>query len=805
VENLKKTQEELSKQIADLNEAIQEKKDARAARDPEMEALVKTTLRQNQKLEERIDTLLASLESASEDYSDEAMQRAVAALAKSQIESLQTIQELKKRIDAAEDIKQLQKAQEKGLAQIEQRISALSNVISQLPYSAQIDGLKQQLNSLADDVKTLESLVSSSPEEVLQSLGSLKDELDAARTKLVDLEGELGELGEKAEASRSEIKSEIRQAEEKEERGRVGLESEIKEVGDREEKGLQSIAEQEKMNKNEILAHLTAISTLQAKVTSIESNLDHLASMTAEGRVELSKDIAQKLSSVTEDLKALDYLKKEVDELARSRLGEKEKALKIIDSINLLQSEVRKLENWTEAYPIGDAQEMTFINERFNEVEDEIRGINQKDIQSSVMQQMQEIRDRFRGYEEEMRKQGVDVSERHDKELETIINTLKVMESKLRSVEKQSDFEKKLSNIHGSASELQKEIEALSIKQVRVEADTQKQREIREIRTRTNQTIAQMQEDRERLAKEYRAKDAELQDKLADAESRFMKAEERAKLQEQKAELTEQYRKEDRELLNKLAKAKSQPATIVIDRGEERVAPIASEDKKKIEEIKRRINTEIWKPLNDAEKYFEEGRIAERDKVSEMRENIGEARRIVEKRPEKIRPQALTNLRKKADEFHENLPTHAADTSKMSEIRESLETSADQFSRIARKTDVKELHKALNKAEDLQQVMKEHAQASKKMGKASEEIKRSAQQLESSGKDAMLAYLRTLPWGEEYPLHILESRLKLSNDQVKRLIMQVNVESPGYLELVDFSYMSKLLGKEPRVKKLKEM
>ena len=118
---------------------------------------------------------------------------------------------------------------------------------------------------------------------------------------------------------------------------------------------------------------------------------------------------------------------------------------------------------------------------------------------------------------------------------------------------------------------------------------------------------------------------------------------------------------------------------------------------------------------------------------------------------------------------------------------------------------MKELNKALNKAEDLQQVMKEHIQVAKETSRGIQEMKKSAQELQSSGKDTLLIYLRTIPLDEEYSMNVIGGKLKMDSDKVKRLLEMISQENPGALDLLYFSYMSKLLGKEPRVRKLKEI
>lgn len=256
MEEVKKNQEALKEEI----EKLEERARARPRRfmrppgeeleDEETREMLRTLMRQNRRLAERVDYLLQMLAEAAEGTAEEDMEKMLTTIAQAQVSVLE-------QIGKVSEIKpeELGKVQEEAFRVLASKLDEIRNSISALPYSQQMDVLKNDMESISSELKAVESAVKASPQQAAATVTLLKEDLASLRGKL------------------EQISSDIRQ------------------VGP----GVETV----RLKQDEIAVALAAVSSIGAKLSSLESKLGELS------KTATPAGVAEKLGSIEAEIRKL--------------------------------------------------------------------------------------------------------------------------------------------------------------------------------------------------------------------------------------------------------------------------------------------------------------------------------------------------------------------------------------------------------------------------------------------------------------------------------------------------------------------
>lgn len=418
MEEVKKNQEALKAEI-DRVEGRARERPRRFLRPPgeggydeesqeEMREMLRTLMRQNRRLAERVDYLLQMLAEAAESTAEEDMEKMLTTIAQAQVSVLE-------QIGKVSEVKPegITKAQEEAFRVLADKLDQLRNAISTLPYSQQMDVLKNDMASISSEIKTLESAVTKSPEQVAATVSLLKEDLAGLRgrleqisadvksvkpgmdevavmarqitpalnkvsgieEKLASLEAKLGEI---PAATVSQIAQKL-----------DSIEAEIRKISLAAPSGSVEQAAELKAALDSLRAELPAAGGqgIRERISGIEEKISSLA-----GAGEKLTAIEAKLSAVEETLKmpgaaSLAELRSEFDDIKRmiasakehpgleEKIGEFEERLSAVASlenkISTLQADIARLEKEMQAYPTHRVEEFVAAKQELEKIKEE--------------------------------------------------------------------------------------------------------------------------------------------------------------------------------------------------------------------------------------------------------------------------------------------------------------------------------------------------------------------------------------------------------------------------------------------------
>ncbi|MFH0987068.1 MAG: hypothetical protein V1911_03405, partial [Candidatus Micrarchaeota archaeon] len=408
IDKLRKSQQDLRKQIDGLEKSAQNKKMFEGYdKQRELEDMVKVALRQNKKLADKVDYLMDALIEASEEQGDEEIEGTLKSLAKSQIQIMEEIDYLKKQLKDQESFGKISSDQKDSISETQKKMSELQATLEKMPHDAQISSLKQEVNDLEHEIQTMEALVTTTaPEEITNSLNLIRNDMD-------QLNGSISKLAVKVE--------------------KIGKDEE---------------------NIEKTLSSKTNIDTLQLKLGSLESKLDAVSHLISTGKIARETDIKGKISEIEEDAAGLEKIRKHIDLASSLDAAEKEKMVDVMKELSEIEAEVRKISEWTKRYPISDMQKFNYMKEKFARIEESITSFKRQSTRALLVQQMADVREMIHELEDRLASEGADIGGRNEKQLATIIALLDSIDRKVSVVEKDGEMEKLLSDLHKNCNEL---------------------------------------------------------------------------------------------------------------------------------------------------------------------------------------------------------------------------------------------------------------------------------------------------------------------------------------------------------------
>jgi chromosome segregation ATPase len=402
---MKKAQQDLRKQIGEMEKVVKEKKEYKGYdRERELEDMVKVALRQNKRLADKVDDLMDTLIEASQADGDEAIEKTLTALSRSQIKLMDEVIGLKVKIEKAETVKQLMETQRQAIEKLGKKIDDIEKDIETLPYSSQIENMKKEVTGVNEELKTLESLVMAAPEQVTKTLGLVKNDVDALKNRMENIS------------------------------------KTIKKVEEDEAK---------------ILSSTSMLDTLQTKISSMDGVIAHIEELIGSGRASRDQEIRAQLAAIEEDIKALADLRSKVDEVSKISSEEKEKMLELLDKLKEVETEIHKMSQWVESYPVGEAQEISFIKQKFAELNQNIYDFKQQNIRTVLNEQLGLLQNKIDELAQTFEKEGIDVKKK-EYDLNLITDSLTAVEERLAEIETRDTgaLEAEMQSLHSSMQKL---------------------------------------------------------------------------------------------------------------------------------------------------------------------------------------------------------------------------------------------------------------------------------------------------------------------------------------------------------------
>ncbi|NYZ80181.1 hypothetical protein H0N95_02935 [Candidatus Micrarchaeota archaeon] len=405
VEGLRKSQVELKKQIAELQNAISQKKQLVGYdRERELEDMVKVALRQNKKVADKVDYLMDTLIEASQSEGEGTVEKSLSALSTSQLELMKQIDVLRQKVENAETVKQLMKAQQESIAVLDKKLVDLGAAVSSLPYSQQIEAVKKEIDGLNAEVKSLETSVLKAPEQVTSSLELVKADVGELKSKLDSISSEISNV---------------------------------------------------EKDETELNTKMAVIDAVNLKIQSVESKIETFEELIRSGEPQREEFFKQEIAKIEADLSAIDELKKKVDEITNMNAQERDKAIEIMNELKKLEDDVAKLVRTMETYPNDEINDASFLKEKFNEISAQVLSLKQDDVREPLKEQTAELKKQIDEIASRVG-EGTDFKKK-EQALTELSDKLKQLESDVRSAKENPELQNEFKSFH-------EEIDALSEK-----------------------------------------------------------------------------------------------------------------------------------------------------------------------------------------------------------------------------------------------------------------------------------------------------------------------------------------------------
>jgi len=325
LEKIKSSQQALKAQIKQLEEGISAPK-AYSFQTEEIREMVQGLVTQNKRLSDKVDYLLSILMEASSDLSDDVFNKTLAAMAKSQVDMVDQLAEIKEKALSGE----VKTAELEKLGQeTDQKLKTISDAISQLSYAKQLEDLKSNVSMLSADIQRLEKAVSSETPAIRGNIDSLKAELDELKEKVSGIdsfrgdikgvENQLAGLEETLSKKEKQVSAELSSADKEtlQELSQkiFALDSELKKM----EKAIESYPASEaqeitgvKEKLGEIEAALNALKesphqeNLSSELESIRAKINSMEKMFREKQLDMERKREAEMQVITDLLKKIE-------------------------------------------------------------------------------------------------------------------------------------------------------------------------------------------------------------------------------------------------------------------------------------------------------------------------------------------------------------------------------------------------------------------------------------------------------------------------------------------------------------------
>jgi chromosome segregation ATPase len=174
---------------------------------------------------------------------------------------------------------------------------------------------------------------------------------------------------------------------------------------------------------------------ISSETPALKSNIDLLRTELEELKLKLSdmsffgediKEIEEELGNVEVALS-----KKETKTIAELSAADKAKIQEISTKLFDLNTEVKKMEKAFESYPFSDAQALTGIREKLDEIDNAVVSLKHEPSQESITQELSNLRSKIDSLEKVFEQKELDMEKKREAEMGVISNLLQKIETEL--------------------------------------------------------------------------------------------------------------------------------------------------------------------------------------------------------------------------------------------------------------------------------------------------------------------------------------------------------------------------------------
>ncbi len=195
VDELKNAQEELKKQLEELDTQIAQKETRGEVNYDiiETKSLVKKLIKENEKIAQKIDYLLAILTEAAEQTEDTSLLDSIKTLLKSQMEVVSYLSRIAEK-DFNVDISPVMNSVEELKARVNAVSQNIMKLMDQLPESSQIELLKTKLDEVSQKLSNIEAVLNTPKEVHLPEINDIHREFQELKNESEIISSKLNQL-----------------------------------------------------------------------------------------------------------------------------------------------------------------------------------------------------------------------------------------------------------------------------------------------------------------------------------------------------------------------------------------------------------------------------------------------------------------------------------------------------------------------------------------------------------------------------------------------------------------------------------
>jgi len=183
LQKVKSNQQALKSQIKQLEDGLSAPK-VYSFQTEEIREMTQTLLTQNKRLAEKVDYLLSILVEASQDMSDDVFDKTLAAMGQAQVDMIDQLTKIREKSEEGEakteELEKLYKI-------TEEKLTSISDTLSQLSFAKQLEDLKSNVTTLSSDVQKLEGAITTATPALKENINNLRLELTEMKQQVTDM------------------------------------------------------------------------------------------------------------------------------------------------------------------------------------------------------------------------------------------------------------------------------------------------------------------------------------------------------------------------------------------------------------------------------------------------------------------------------------------------------------------------------------------------------------------------------------------------------------------------------------------
>jgi len=438
---------------------------------------------------------------------------------------------------------------------------------------------------------------------------------------------------------------------------------------------------------------------ISSETPALKSNIDMLRTELEELKTKLSdmSYFGEDIKEIEEELGNVEAMlsKKETKTVAELSAADKAKIQEISTKLFDLNTEVKKMEKAFESYPSSDAQALTGIREKLDEIDSAVTSIKHEPSQESIVNELSGLRSKIDSLESLFEQKELDMEKKREAEMGVISNLLQKIETELGTLGGQEA-------------------------------------------TQLSQVLTELTEKTKQISETVKAVDVD------------------------------------------------------------KVAP------KYFDDLKSEVGS-LGNRLGRIEDYVKKERVVESSHIIDIQTEIKAIRRELENiGGMKVKPEVLSKVRKDIVGFQ--IPAakviEPEEKQKIASIKANIGASSEMLRPVPVRelTDVK---KGLQTAEErVNNIIREIGRTEQNVIETRESVKRLRNDVMGAplrNEDVLSNYIQRMPLSAQVKVRDIASILNMEFTETLRLLLKIQKDNPNRVSVLNTSYFSKLMGKEPTV------